>query len=152
VLRVLENICVVTFYHIYFETFFEIPGIRFKTFQLSSRTRRISFRCILNFSSCPDIVQQSCLWLYLPDCCFTRCSFPTTHAISTTVNKKWVSLSTMPSIPAKVLFHVQEEDGDSRDDSRYYNSHVTTHSLNAMGRYCDFCQFVPTGTLICDKH
>jgi hypothetical protein len=136
---------------IYFLTFFEIPDTRFKTFHLSPRTRRISFGCILNFSSCPGRVQQSCLWPYLPDCC-TRCSFSTTHAISPRVNKKLVLLSTVPPIPAGVLFHVQEEDGDSSNDSRHFNSHVTTYSRNAKGRYGDVCQFVTTGTLICDKH
>jgi len=65
-----------------------------------------------------------------------------------------VLLSTVPPIPAVVLFHVQEEDGDSSNNFIHYNSHVTTHSHNAMGRSCDVCQYVlvPTGTLICDKH
>ena len=130
--------------------FFETPGIRFKTFQLIPRARRISFRCILNFSSCPERVQQICLWLYLP--VFVQCSFSTTHAISTWVHKKLVLLSTVLPIPAGVLFYVQDEDGNSSNVSRHYNSHVTTHNRKAMERCCDVCQFVPTGPLICDMH
>ena len=69
------------------------------------------------------------------------------------VHMKLNLLSTVIPIPAAALFHVQEEDGDSSNDSKQYNSHVTTHSHNAMGRSCDVsCQFVPTGTVICDRH
>jgi len=101
-------------------TFFEILRIRFKTFQLSPRARRISFRCILKFSSCPGRVQQSCLWLYLP--VIVQCSFSTTHAISTWVHTKLVLLPTVLPIPIGVLFHVQEVDGNSSNVTRLYNS------------------------------